>query len=141
MSKSDAFETALLQLLFNGTAFTGIAQNHATPSDLYMSLHTASPAEGGTLASNEVTTAAYTGYARKQLTRTTGNFTVAGGTVSLAAAQDFPLATGGTGASLTHWAIGNSAGTMLYYGALSSPIPVSTNAQPRINAGTLVTEA
>ena len=62
MSKSDAWENGLLLLIFNGTAFTGIAQNNATPSDLFLSLHTASPLDAGTLATSEAT---YTGYARK----------------------------------------------------------------------------
>jgi hypothetical protein len=138
MSKSDAFENALLLLLFNATAFTGIAQNHATPSDLYMALHTADPGEAGTLATSEIS---YTGYARKQLARNGTNFTVVGDTVSLAANQDFPASTGGTGGTVTHWSIGTSAGVMLYRGAVSPTIAVSSGVTPRLNAGTLVTEA
>ena len=138
MSKSDAWENGILLLIFNGTAFTGIAQNHATPSDLYMALHTASPGDAGTMSTSE---ANYPGYARKQLARTTGNFTVSGASVSLAANQDFPVSTG-AGTTLTHWSIGNSAGTILYHGALASSFSIgAANVQPRVNAGTMVTEA
>lgn len=138
MSKSDAWENGLLLLIFNGTAFTGIAQNHATPSDLFISLHTADPGEAGTLATNEIS---YTGYARKQLTRTSGNFTVSGDTVTLAANQDFPTSTGGTGGTVAFWGIGNSSGTLLYKGAVSPTIAVSNGVTPRLNSGTLITEA
>jgi hypothetical protein len=49
MSKSNAFETDLLGLIFNGTAITTIADNAAsTPlTNLYLALHTADPGEAG----------------------------------------------------------------------------------------------
>lgn len=137
MSKSDSWESGLLLLIFNGTAFTGIAQNHATPSDLYLGLHVADPGDTGTRTTSP---ANYPGYAVKQLARTTANFTVSGSTVSFVANQDFPTSTG-AGTTMTHWSLSNSAGTILYYGAISPTIPVAASGvPPRINAGVIVTE-
>lgn len=140
MSKSDAWENGLLQLIFNGVAVAGLAQNHTTPSDLYLSLHSADPGDVGTLATNEVTTAMYDTYARKQLARTTANFTVTGNAAALAASQDFPACTAGTGITATHWGIGPSSGLLLYKGAISPTIAIAAGVTPRINAGTFVTE-
>ncbi|MEJ1933714.1 hypothetical protein WDZ92_26230, partial [Nostoc sp. NIES-2111] len=66
MSKSDTFENDLLLLVFNNTniALVGDAtglRGSAAAGSLYLSLHTAAPAEGGTPARNEV---AYTGHTR-----------------------------------------------------------------------------
>ena len=50
MSKSNYLETALLQMIFNGTAIANLADNAGVePLDvLYVSLHTADPGETGT---------------------------------------------------------------------------------------------
>ena len=63
MSKSNAYETDLLGLLFNGTAIANIADNAASAplTDLFVALHTADPGEAGNQGTNE---ANYTGYNR-----------------------------------------------------------------------------
>ena len=55
MSKSNALETALLELVFKATTFDGIAENDTSSpnTNLYVSLHTADPGEAGTQATNE----------------------------------------------------------------------------------------
>ena len=144
MSKSNTFETDLLLLIFNNTNIglvgdaTGIRGSTAV-GDLFLSLHTADPGEAGTQATTEV---AYTSYARKSVARTGGNFTVTGNAVALAAAQDFPAGTGGSGTA-THFGIGTSAsgaGKLLYKGAITPSIVCGDGVTPRINAGTVVTE-
>lgn len=55
---SNAAATAFLLLFFNNTDWANVGdaaglQNSATAGSLYLSLHTASPAEGGTQATNE----------------------------------------------------------------------------------------
>lgn len=137
MSKSNTFETALLQLLFNNTTIpnigdaTGLRGSTAVGS-LYLSLHTADPGEAGTQATNEI---AYTGYARQAVARTSGNFAVSGGTMSLNINVDFPEMTGGAGGTVTHFAVGaelSGATLVLYKGAVTPSIVVATGVTPRI---------
>lgn len=144
MSKSNTFENDLLQLIFNNVNIglvgdaTGLRGSSAAGS-LYLSLHTADPAEGGDQSSNEIT---YTSYARVAVARTSGGFTVTGNAAALAAAIDFPAGTGGSGTA-THVGIGTSssgAGKLLYKGALTPNIVCGSGITPRVNAGTVVTE-
>ena len=145
MSKSNTFETDLLNLIFVNTdiALIGDAaglQNSATAGSLYVSLHTADPDEAGTQATNET---AYTNYARVAVARTVGGWTVSGNTVSKAALVQLAQC-GVTGATLTHFGVGtdaSGAGKLLYSGALTSPLAVSSGIQPQFAAGDLdVTE-
>lgn len=144
MSKGNTFENDLLLLLFNNTNIanigdaTGVRGSSAAGS-LYMALHSADPGEAGDQTTNEV---AYTSYARVAIARSGSGFTVSGNSVSTAANTDFPAATGGS-ASATHWSIGSAsagAGKILYKGALSATISISTGVTPRVNAGQAVTE-
>lgn len=144
MSKSDAFETALLALLFNNSNIadvgdaTGVRGSTAAGS-LFVSLHTADPGEGGAQNTSEVS---YTGYARVGVARSGAGWTVTGNSVSPAANIDFGTCTGGT-ATATHFGIGtlsSGAGTLLYKGALSPTISISTGVTPRITTASTITE-
>lgn len=141
MSKSNTFETDLLQLVFNNVdiALIGDAaglQNSAAAGSLYVSLHTADPGEAGSQTTNET---AYTNYARVAVARTVGGWTVSGNTCSNAALVQFPQC-GVTGATLTHFGVGtdsSGAGKLLYSGALTSSLAVSSGIQPQFAAGDL----
>lgn len=141
MSKSNTFENDLLQLIFNNVdiALIGDAaglQNSATAGSLYVSLHTADPGEAGNQTTNETS---YTNYARVAVARTVGGWTVSGNTVSNAALVQFAQC-GATGATLTHFGVGtDSSGTgkLLYKGALTSSLAVSSGIQPQFAAGDL----
>jgi hypothetical protein len=141
MSKSNTFETDLLNLIFLNTDITLIGdaaglQNSATAGSLYVSLHTADPGEAGSQTTNET---AYTNYARVAVARTGGGWTVSGATVSNAALVQFPQC-GVTGATLTHFGVGtdsSGAGKLLYSGALTSSLAVSSGIQPQFAAGDL----
>ena len=141
MSKGNTFETDLLQLIFNATAIANIADNAgASPlTNLQVALHTADPGEAGTQTTSE---AAYTSYARVAVARTSGGWTVSGNSVSPVANIDFPEATGGS-ETITHASVGTAAsgaGKILYKGALSPNISVSTGVTPRITTGSTITE-
>ncbi len=141
MSKSNYLEGARLELLFNGTAISNIADNAGTSplTNLYVSLHTANPGEAGDQTTNEVS---YTGYARVAVARSGSGWTVSGNSVSPAANIDFPECTGGS-ATATHFAIGEDetgGGNIFYYGALSSNISISTGVTPRLTTSTTITE-
>ena len=126
MSATNAFETSLLELIFNATPISNLADDAASSpaTSLYISLHTADPGETGTQETSEAT---YTDYARVAVTRDSSGFTVSGDTVTNAGTVTFPACTGGSN-TVTHVGIGLSstgAGTLLYKGELDSPIAVS----------------
>lgn len=141
MSASNAFENAILLLLFNNTDFANIGdaaglQNSATAGSLYVSLHTSDPGEAGSQTTNET---AYTNYARVAVARSGAGWTVSGNGVSNAAAVTFP-ACGTTGATLTHFGIGtdsSGAGTLLFSGALTASLAVSSGITPSFAIGQL----
>jgi len=141
MSKSNTFENDLLLLVFNNTDIAGIGdagglQNSATAGSLYVSLHTADPGEAGDQTTSET---AYTNYARVAVARSSAGWTVTGNTVANAALVQFAQC-GVTGATLTHFGVGTSAsgaGKLLYSGALTSSLAVSSGIQPQFAAGDL----
>lgn len=142
MSKSNAFETDLLSLIFNGTAIANLADNAATSplTNLYLALHTADPGEGGAQSTNEIS---YTGYSRVAVARTSGGWTVTGNSVSPVAAIEFGEMAGGTGGTVTHASIGvasSGAGKILYSGSLTPTIAVATGVIPRIKNTSTITE-
>ncbi|TAE78994.1 MAG: hypothetical protein EAZ84_00140, partial [Verrucomicrobia bacterium] len=137
----DTFENDLLRLIFNATAIGNLADNAATSplTQLFVSLHTADVGEAGSQTTNEV---AYTGYARVGVNRNTGGWTVTANSVSPAANIDFGACTAGT-ATATHWAVGTAStgtGKVLYKGAISPTISISTGVTPRLTTATAVTE-
>jgi hypothetical protein len=141
MSKGDTFENDLLRLIFNATAIANMADNAATSplTQLFVSLHTADVGEAGSQTTNEV---AYTGYARVGVNRNSGGWTVTANSVSPAANIDFGACTAGT-ATATHWAVGTAStgtGKVLYKGAISPTISISSGVTPRLTTTTAVTE-
>ena len=145
MSKTNAWENALLLLTFNNVNVADIGdatglRGSTTAGSFFVSLHTSDPGEAGSQAANEIS---YTGYARVAVARTVGGFSVSGNAVQFASNVDFGACTAGSGTA-THFSIGvasSGATTVLYKGALSPTIAVSNGVTPRINAGVnVVTE-
>ena len=141
MSKGNTFENDILKLIFNATAIANIADNAASSplTNLYASLHTADPGEAGDQTTNETS---YTSYARVAVARTSGGWTVSGNSVSPVANIDFPACTGGS-ATITHAGIGaasSSTGKLLYKGAVSPNISVSSGVTPRLTTASTITE-
>lgn len=124
MSKSNSFETSLLNHIFNNAAIANVGDAtglpaSATAGSLHVSLHTADPGEAGTQSTSET---AYTNYARIAVARSAAGWTVSGNTVSNTAAINFATC-GATGSTLLYWGIGTAAsgaGVLLYKGPLSS---------------------
>lgn len=144
MSKTNAFENALLLLIFNNTdiALIGDAagiQNSAAAGSLYVSLHTADPAEGGDQTSSEI---GYTSYARVAVARSGAGWTVSGNSVSPAAEISFPAGIGGSGTA-THFGVGaesTGAGLLLYKGAVTPNIVCGNGITPKLTVATAITE-
>lgn len=135
MSKGNTTENDLMEYIFKATA---ISWDGLT--NLYVSLHTADPGEGGSQTTSE---ANYTSYARVAVARSGSGWTVTGNQAVNAALVQFPQATGGS-STCTYVAVGTASsgtGQILYSGALSSSLSVSTGIQPQFAAGALtVTE-
>lgn len=144
MSKSDAFESALLALLFNNTNIANLGdatgvRGSADAGSVFFALHTADPGEAGSQTTSEI---AYTGYARAAVARSGAGFTVTGSSVSPAADVTFAECTAGS-ATATHFTIGtlaSGAGTVLYRGALNPVVAVSAGVAPRVLSTSAVTE-
>lgn len=133
MSKTNTLETPILDKIFNDTALPWDAN-----TDLYVSLHTADPGEGGAQDTNE---ASYGGYSRVAVARTSGGWTVSGNQASNAAAVDFPERTDVGSLVITHVGIGTAAsgaGSLLFFGELSVALTVSLAIAPQFAIGTLV---
>lgn len=142
MSKSNALENALLELIFKATAFADVAENDASSpiTDIYVSLHTGDPGEAGDQTTNEIS---YTGYARVAVVRSGVGWVVTGNSVSPAADVTFGQMTAGAGGTVTHAGIGKSvsgAGVLFYSGAVSPNIAVVNGVTPIIAAGSTIVE-
>ena len=137
MSKSNATGNDLMKFLFNLVAMP------AYGSTLYLSLHTSDPGEGGDQTSNEVTVLEYQGYTRVGVSRDAAGWDVVGNQAANKTLVQFPECTGGTGATVTHIAIGEAAsgvGQILYSGILNAPLNVSNLVQPQFAIGGLKVE-
>lgn len=138
MSKSNAAENAILALIFNATTWNLIAENDTTSpaTSLYVSLHTGDPGEAGSQTTNEC---AYGSYARVGVLRSGAGWTVTGNAVENAALVQFPSCTSGS-ETATHFAVGtdsSGAGQILYSGALSASLAISSGIQPQFAAGAI----
>jgi hypothetical protein len=132
MSKSDGLENSWLLLYFTATAIANIADNAASvpATNIFISLHTADPGEGGNQTSNEC---AYTGYARIAVVRTSGGWTVSGTNPTQAvnaALVQFAKSTGvADNTNAIYFGVGRSssgAGTLDYSGVLGTALGPGT---------------
>lgn len=143
-AKGNNLENAIVSMIFNATSIAGLCDPDATSplTALSVQLHTASPGEAGDLTTSE---AAYTGYARVGVERTSSGWTVTANSVSPAATITFPQCSGASTALITHFSVGNSTvaastGVLYYYGTVSANISVSNGVTPRLTTATAITE-
>lgn len=140
MSISDTTETAVLALIFNATTWANYAINAtASPeTNIVCALHTADPGDSG---AQNTTEAAYTSYARVNVARTSGGWTVTGGSVSPVAAITFPAGTGGSG-TVTYFSTGKSGGgasAILWSGTCTPNIVTGNGITPSLTTATTIT--
>jgi hypothetical protein len=131
VSKGNTTENDILEYVFKATAFSWNGN-----TNLYVSLHTGDPGEGGSQTTNEC---AFGSYARATVARSGSGWTVSGNTASNASTISFPECTSGS-ETVTHVAIGTAAsgtGQILYSGALSASRAVSTGITLQFAAGAL----
>lgn len=142
MAKGNTWSADMLKLLFQAVAVANIADNAGSSplTSLYVSLHTANPGAGGNQTTSE---AAYTGYARVAVARTTSGWSISGETISPVSNIVFPAATGGSETE-TYFGIGTAssgAGVLLYSGTITPNIVVSNGVTPELLAASTVVES
>jgi hypothetical protein len=134
MSKSNTTETDILAKVFQATELSWDGN-----ANLYVSLHTADPGEGGSQTTSEAT---YGSYDRVTVARDATGWDVTGSTASNDDLLQFPQASSGSN-TITHVAIGTAdyptAGQIIYSGELNSSLSVSNGIQPQFAAGALTT--
>ena len=144
---SNASETAILKLIFQAVAWANYADNAATTpqTNVGIALHTADPTDAGDATTSEITTGAYAGYTRVNVARTTGGWTETTGTITPVANIDFPLGTGGTGATATFFSTSKSNATpptgaqpILWYGSITPTIACGNGVTPRLTTATTI---
>lgn len=151
-SKSDTFETQLLAHIFQNAAINDIGGTlgytlpaSVTAGVLYVALHTAALTDASTMVTSEVTVGQYGQYVRQGVARSAGGWTVSTNTVSNAVAITFPAMTTGSGVTVTYFSVGyanssatGTAGTILYWGDLTSSLAISIGITPQFAIGALV---
>lgn len=140
--KGNVNSANILKLIFQATAIANVADNAATSplTNLFVSLHTADPGPAGNQSTSE---AAYTSYARVSVARTSSGWAISSQTITPVANISFPAATGGSETE-TFFGIGtltSGTGVLLYSGAISPTIVVSSGVTPILTTATTVTEA
>lgn len=139
MSKSNAFETDILELILINTDLAGIGdatglRGSSAAGSLYLALFTADPGEAGAVT-NE---ADYTGYARKAVARGSAEWSVVDGVGDNDNEIAFAQCTAGSN-TVTHFAL-CKAGTggvadIVISGALTASLAVSAGITPKFAAG------
>jgi hypothetical protein len=143
MSISDTTEAAVLALIFQAVAWANYADNAAASAQasIAVALHTADPGDAGNQSTSE---AAYTPYARVNVARTTGGWTVSGTSptqVAPAANINFPAGTAGAGTA-TNFSTGKTGGgatAILFSGTLTPNIPMGNGITPQMTTATTMT--
>ena len=115
--KSWSAATNFIRLLLNGVNWANVADNAMTApyTNLYVSLHTADPGDGGNPTTNEVNTTQYVEYVRQAQTRNGAVWSLVNSNSEAmyfhpATTINFPITgAGGTGCTITHFALGFSA--------------------------------
>lgn len=140
MSFSNVLENGFLNLLFNATAIANVADNAASSplTNLYVSLHTADPGEGGSQNTSEI---AYTSYARVAVARTTSGWAAATtGVTTPVAAITFPTGTGGSGTAsfMGIGSLSSGAGVLYMSGTVTPNIVTGTGVTPSLTTATTI---
>jgi hypothetical protein len=85
--------------------------------------------------------AAYTGYARVTVARTSGGWTATAGSVSPVANIDFGECTASPGAAITHFGVGTGvSNNLMYSGTVSPNITMAVGVIPRLKTTSTITE-
>lgn len=147
MSKSNAYETDLLEHIFQNAAIAGVGDGTGLPASttagsLFVSLHSADPGEAGNQTTSEL---AYSGYARVGVGRSAAGWLVntAAGSVSPVANISFPTSAG-SGSTAHFFGVGTTstgAGVLFYSGTVTPAVAVpAAGIVPILTTASTITE-
>lgn len=133
------FSDDLLALILQAVPIANIADNAASAplTQLWVSLHTASPGATGAQNTSE---AAYTGYARVAINRTTSGWTISNENANPQAMITFPAATAGSETE-TYFGVGTAqtgVGLLMFFGVISPSIVVNNGVVPQLTVSTVI---
>jgi hypothetical protein len=145
MSLSNSAENNLLLLIFNNTTWANVGdatglRGSTVAGSFYVQLSTGTLGE---TSDQSTTEAAYGSYARQAVARSSAGWTVSGTAPTQAAntaAISYPACTSGSETE-TYFSIGrasSSTGEVLWYGALTASLAVSTGITPSFAIGACV---
>lgn len=140
MTQTTAAAGNWLKIILNATAIANICDNAASAplTNIYVSLHTATPGTSGSQTTNECT---YGSYARVAVARSGAGWTVTNNAAVPAATITFPAAASGS-ETATFMGIGSAssgAGVLYWYGAISPTIAISSGVTPSLTTATTIT--
>lgn len=140
MSIADVTENAILALVYNATTWANYANNATTTpeTNIVVAGHTADPGDTGNQSTTEI---AYTSYARVNVLRTSGGWTVTANSVSPVAAINFPAGTAGSG-TMAFFSTGKSGGgasAILWSGTVTPNIVCGNGVTPSLSTATTIT--
>jgi hypothetical protein len=143
MSIADVTESAILALIFNATTWANYAINATTTpeTNIIIAGHTADPGDAGNQSTSEI---AYTSYARVNVARTSGGWTISGTSPAQAspvAAINFPAGTAGSG-TMSFFSTGKSGGgatPILFSGTVTPNIVCGSGVTPSLSTATTIT--
>lgn len=141
-SKKDAYETAILQLIFQNANLAGIGdatglRQSTAAGNFYIALYTAAPTD-----SAQGTECTYTGYARKDILRASGagGWTVSNNNASNTSAITFAQCTVSSNTAVAFAICKAGTGGVddaIYWGDLSANLAISPGITPEFAAGDL----
>ncbi len=140
MTQTTAAADAWLKLILQAVGIANLAINAtvAPLTQLFISLHTASPGVGGDQTTNEAT---YTGYTRIPVARTAGGWAVVGNVANPLADITFPICSAGA-ETIRFMGIGSlvsGAGALYWYGGITPNIAVAVGVTPNLTTATAIT--
>ncbi len=129
---TDLFEDDLLDLIFTNVPAPNVGDAagllaSASPGDYSISLHTTTLTDTDTVQT--ASEAAYTGYVRQDVVRSTGGWSVSGGACTNDAAINFVISTSGP-ESLLDVGLGGFAGVLQIYSVLDATLVVNVGVTP-----------
>lgn len=137
---TNLFKDDLLDLIFTNVAAPNVGDSagllpSATAGTMAVALHTGNSISASSTVQTD-TEAAYTGYVRQTVVRSTSGWTVASGLVDNDSVITFPISTSGPETE-TDVSLGGNAGVMQIFGSLASDLVVNSGVTPQFAAGAL----
>ena len=137
---TNLFKDDILDLIFTNVAAPNVGDAagllpSAAAGNMAIALHTGN-AISDTSTVQTQNEAAYTGYVRQTVVRSTAGWTVASGLVDNDSAITYPISTSGPETE-TDVSLGGNAGVMQIFGSLAADLVVNNGVTPEFAAGAL----